>query len=50
MKTQEIIDEIDLATSPHEMSKEEAIDFMRDIVSDIESKIECLEMESEDDG
>ncbi len=42
---QEIINEIDSFTSPDEMSKADAIVFMKDIISDLDSKIECLEEE-----
>lgn len=50
METEDIMNEIDYATSPDNMSKRDAVDFMKSIISDLQVKIECLEMEIEDEG
>lgn len=49
MEAQEIIEIIDNATAPDEMSKERAVSFLREIISDLQVRVEALEMEIEDE-
>ena len=49
MTTQEILKEIYESTAPETMSKEQAIEFMNDIIGDLEVTVESLEQEIEDE-
>ena len=48
MNKEEILDQIDRETIPALMSKEEALEFIADIVDDLQIRYEALEMEIED--
>ncbi|MCH7827002.1 MAG: hypothetical protein IIC75_03340 [Bacteroidetes bacterium] len=52
MKTeaQEILNIVFEFTSPEKMTKEESIDFMNDIIGDLEIMVESLEMEIEQEN
>lgn len=49
METHEIVEIIDDAILPDEMSKERAVSFLKEIISDLQDKVEALEMEIEDE-
>ncbi len=49
MSKEEIINLINEASSPDNMSKQEAFDFLSDIVSDLEIQMEALEIEIEEE-
>lgn len=50
MTTQQILDQIDEATSPEEMTKQEALEFMGEIIDDLATRCEALEMEIKDEN
>lgn len=47
MTTQEIIEAVEEATAPELMSKEAALEFINDIIGDLQIEAEALEMEIE---
>ena len=49
MTKEDILHEINESTAPGTMSKEQAIDFMTDIIGDLEVMVESLEQELEDE-
>ncbi len=50
MTHEEIINEIDEATAPDVMSKEQAVEFMGNIIGDLQVKVDGLEQEIEDEN
>jgi len=50
MTYEEIINAIDEETDPDLMSKEEAVEFIGNIVGQLQGKLEALEMEIEDEN
>lgn len=49
MKTQAILDQIGRITAPDEMSQREALDFMEELVSELEIRCEALRGEMGDE-
>lgn len=50
MTRQEIMDTIDEATGPEAMTKAEALEFLEELATDIEGRIEALKEELRENG
>jgi hypothetical protein len=49
-KMDELLVAIDEAVGPDEMSKKDALEFLRDLIGDIETRCDALEEEIGEDG